>query len=140
MKADAFEREVDFFQSLLAEVGNAQQIFARAVQQIANGEDPSFLETVRCTNGQANLGSAQLQAFLHRARFFFCAAQWNARRHGSLPVLKIENAKAFRRGVMKTDAVRPPTQPVGLEYSGDPFIAYRIRKKIAFDASTLREF
>src|SRR5262249_4542007 len=85
IKADAFERLVDFLQRLLTEVGNAQEIIARAIEQVANREDAFLLEAVGGSHRQADLGRAEVQAIGQRLSPPFGGVERDTRPSHSFP-------------------------------------------------------
>lgn len=90
MEADSLESLVNFFESLLAEVGNAQQIFARAMEQIVDREDAFFFEAVGRADGEADFRSAHFQTILQSLIGQFGLVQRNAGLHRvSLPGFQI---------------------------------------------------
>ena len=84
IEADAFQRLVDFFERLLAEVRDAQQVFARAVQQVVHGEDAPFFEAVGGADGEADFGGAHFESIADVLRFFEGTIERNAG-HGGFP-------------------------------------------------------
>src|SRR6185436_10133536 len=78
VEAKLLQGLVDFFQGLLAEVGDAQQILRGAVEQIADGEDSFLLQAVRRADGQADFGRAHLEALRHETQMFFFTTERNA--------------------------------------------------------------
>jgi hypothetical protein len=82
IESDVFESRVHFFERLLAKVRDFQQVIASAVQQISHREDPSFFQTICCTNRKPDLGGAQIQSFHQAAIFLFRLDQWNAGHRG----------------------------------------------------------
>ncbi len=54
---------VDLVQGLLAKVRDTQQVVRRAIQQIADGEDAAFLQTVGRADRESDFGGAHLQTF-----------------------------------------------------------------------------
>ena len=61
IKADPLQRLVHLLQRLLAEVRDAQQILAGAMEQVVDRENPPLLQTVRRPDRQADLRRAHLQ-------------------------------------------------------------------------------
>src|ERR1700680_2204503 len=61
-KADSFQGFVNLFQGLFAEIRNAQQVIARAMEQVVDGENASLLKAIRRADRKADLGRAHVQA------------------------------------------------------------------------------
>ena len=85
MEADVGQRLVDFLERLFSKVGDAQQIFARAMQQIVDGEDTAFLETICRADRKAHLGRAHFETRVEVLAFFIRTVQWDTCHEGSLP-------------------------------------------------------
>src|SRR5690348_3601478 len=82
VEPDAFERLVDFFERLLPEIRDAQQVFWRAMQQVIDGEDAALLEAIRRAHGQANFGGAHVQSRRQILSLAVDRPQRNARHGG----------------------------------------------------------
>ncbi len=78
MKADFFQRIVHLVERLFAEVGDAQQVVAGAVEQVVDREDAFLFEAVGCADGQADFGRAHLEAIFHALVGQLSVIQWNA--------------------------------------------------------------
>jgi hypothetical protein len=61
VKADSFQRSIDFVQSLLAKIRDAEQFSARRVQKIADRENTALFQAIGGPHREANLCRAQLQ-------------------------------------------------------------------------------
>jgi len=83
VEADTFQGGKNLVERLLAEIRDAQQVFARAIQKISHGENATFLEAVRRADGEADLGGTHLKASLLATGLFVGGAKRNAG-HGSL--------------------------------------------------------
>src|SRR5262249_27419471 len=87
VKTDAFQGSIDFFQRLLAEVRNAQQIFSRAVQQVVDRKDASLFEAIGRSNRKADFGRTHFQAIVQVILRVRNGRQWNSSStHGFPPV------------------------------------------------------
>ncbi len=78
VETNAFERLVNFVERFLAEVGDAQQILAFALQEIVDREDASLLEAVGGSHGKPDFGGAHLQPLGQFLGLFLNRAKWNA--------------------------------------------------------------
>jgi len=78
IEAHALQGEIHFLECLFAEIGDAQQIVARAMEQVLNGEYAALLEAIRGSHGQTDLGRAHFQPFLRLPGFLFGSAEWDA--------------------------------------------------------------
>ena len=85
VEAHRFKSAENFFQRLLAEIRNAQQVISRTVQQISYAEDASLFQAIRCADRQANFGRAKVQLLVERSVLFFGLNERNAGHRGSLP-------------------------------------------------------
>jgi hypothetical protein len=61
IEADVFERLVDFFEGLFAEIRDAEQVFARAIEQVVDCKDAALFEAVGGADGEADFGRAHLE-------------------------------------------------------------------------------
>jgi hypothetical protein len=84
-ETNTFQRQVNFFQGLLAEIRDAQQILAGAMEQIVDGEDPFFFETVRGANRQPDLGRTHVQLIGNVFGLRIGRTKRDARTHGFPP-------------------------------------------------------
>src|SRR5262249_29595448 len=85
IEADSLERRVDLFQGLFAEVRNAQQIIAGAVEQIADGKDAALLQAVRRADRQPDLGGGHFQSIGELTFLSASIIHGDARLHGWAP-------------------------------------------------------
>jgi hypothetical protein len=74
MKSKPCQSLVNFFQCLFAEIGNAQERFRFAVQEIADGEDAFLFQAIRRPDLKIDFGNAQFKPILSQTCFFISAA------------------------------------------------------------------
>jgi hypothetical protein len=87
IEADAFERFVDLFERLFAEVRDAEKVFPFAVEQVIYREYAALFEAIRGANGEADFSTAHLQLLSQVDRVLVSAVQWDTCHLGLPPVV-----------------------------------------------------